>query len=131
LLLESQRHNYSRLLARRQDAGPWQVRAAEEYVRANAHLALSLGDICMAAGVSVRTLQHSFQRTRGCSPMQFLRRVRLERAHADLSQPGEATTVTHAASRWGFLHFGRFAREYQVRFGEKPSATLQRSRARS
>ena len=89
LLLEARRHNYTRLLVRSRDAGPWQVRAAEEYMSANAHLALSLGDICMAAGVSSRTLQHSFQRKRGYTPMQFLRKLRLERAHDDLSQPNQ------------------------------------------
>src|SRR5450432_2348745 len=38
LLLDSQRHNYSRLLVRDQHAGPWQVRSAEEFMSANAHL---------------------------------------------------------------------------------------------
>jgi AraC-like DNA-binding protein len=63
--------------------------------------------------------------------MQFLRKLRLERAHDDLSQPNQGASVTGTASRWGFLHFGRFAAEYQMRFGEKPSQTLQRSRTRS
>jgi len=131
LLLDSQRHNYSRLLVRDQDAGPWQVRSAEEYMRANAHLTLSLGDICLAAGVGSRTLQHSFQRKRGCSPMQFLKSLRMERVHADLSRPDETATVTEVASRWGFLHFGRFAGEYQRQFGEKPSETARRARENS
>jgi AraC-like DNA-binding protein len=128
LLLEAQYHNYSRLLARHRDAGTWQLRAAEEYIRANAHLSLSLGDICSAVGVNSRTLQHSFQRKRSVSPMQFLRQLRLESVRTELLQPHPATTVTTAASRWGFLHFGRFAAEYHAKFGEKPSATLQRAR---
>jgi transcriptional regulator GlxA family with amidase domain len=60
--------------------------------------------------------------------MQFLRKIRLERVHADLSQEGQVSNVTQIATRWGFLHFGRFAAEYQARFGEKPSATWMRSR---
>lgn len=127
LLLDTQRHNYSRLLARYRSAGPWQVRAAEEYICANAELALSMADVAMASGVSVRTLQHSFRQKRGYSPMQFLRSVRLERVHQGLSQADDTTTVTETASLWGFLHFGRFAREYQKRFGEKPSDTLRKS----
>ncbi len=128
LLLESQPHNYRRLLSRNAAAAPWQVRAAEEYISANAHLSLTLGDICLAAGVNSRTLQHSFLSKRRYSPMQFLRRVRMERVRADLSRPGGKATVTEVASSWGFLHFGRFASEYHARFGEKPSETLQRSR---
>jgi len=130
LLLEAQRHNYTRLLARNHDAVPYQIRMAEEYISANAHLILSLGDICVAAGVGSRTLQHGFQRKRGYSPMQFLRRLRLERAHEDLSHPDAGTTVTRTASGWGFLHFGRFAGEYHMRFGEKPSETLKRALGR-
>lgn len=130
LLLEAQRHNYTRLLARYYQAGPWQVRAAEDYMSANAHLPLSLGDICVAAGVGSRTLQHSFQRARGCTPTQFLRRLRMDRVRADLSQPAANATVTDTAARWGFLHFGRFAAEYQAQFGEKPSHTLHRARHR-
>jgi AraC-like DNA-binding protein len=131
LLLDSQRHNYSRLLVRGQNPGSWQLRAAEEYMAANADQTLSLGDVCLAAGVNSRTLQHSFQTKRGCTPMQFLKRLRLERVHADLTRPGETATVTETASRWGFLHFGRFAGEYLARFGERPSATARRSRAQS
>jgi AraC-like DNA-binding protein len=127
LLLEGQRHNYSRLLVRDHEAAPWQLRAAEEYIRANAQLTLSLGDICIAAGVPSRTLQHTFRRKRGYSPMQFLRQLRMERAYEDLSRAENPATVTEVATRWGFLHFGRFAGDYQARFGEKPSETLLRS----
>jgi AraC-like DNA-binding protein len=32
--------------------------------------------------------------------------------------------VISIASRWGFLHMGRFAAVYRKRFGEAPSETL-------
>jgi len=54
----------------------------------------------------------------------------MERVHADLSLAGSGATVTEVATRWGFLHFGRFAGDYQKQFGEKPSETLQRERER-
>lgn len=128
LLLFSQKNNYSRLLARSTDAEPWRLRVAEEFILANADSPISLGDICAAAGTSARTLQHSFRRKRGCTPMQFLNSVRLERVHKTLSDPEESLSVTSAAAKWGLLHFGRFARRYRVRFGEKPSETLLRNR---
>jgi len=128
LLLESQPHNYSRELSRFANAGKWQLRAAEEYMRSSAHLPLSLGDICAAAGVNARTLQHTFRCHRGCSPMTFLRRIRLQAAHDELSRPMSETTVAGQAAKWGFFHFGRFPRIYQSEFGELPSQTLQRSR---
>jgi len=128
LLLQAQPHNYTRLLNRNSGAGAWQIGAAEEYMRANAYLPISLGDVCQAAGVSARTLQDSFRKKRGCTPMQFLREVRMQEVRAGLLQPGEETNVSGEAARWGFLHFGRFSREYRSRFGELPSETLRRSR---
>ena len=128
LLLEGQRHNYTRLLVRVHSADPWQVRAAEEYIRANLHLPISLGDICLAAGVNSRTLQHSFRRKRGYTPMEFLRKLRLERVHDELCRMEQNVTVTDVALNCGFSHLGRFAGEYRAYFGERPSETLSRAR---
>jgi AraC-like DNA-binding protein len=128
LLLQTQPHNYTRLLKRHHAAGRWQLDAAEQYMRANAHLPLSLGDICQAAGVNARTLQHSFRKKRACTPMEFLRNIRLEEVRTGLCQPTPITSVTAEAARWGFLHFGRFSHEYRTLFGELPSETLRRSR---
>ncbi len=128
LLLQSQTHNYTRLLHRRSDASLWQIDSAEQYMRANAHLPLSLADVCQAAGVNARTLQHSFRKKRGCTPMQFLRNLRMEEVRSGLLRPTDATSVTSEAARWGFLHFGRFSHEYRAIYGELPSETLRRSK---
>jgi AraC-like DNA-binding protein len=128
LLLESQRHNYTRSLHQLSLAGPWQLRIVAEYIRANSQLPLSLGDLCRIAGVNARTLQFSFHRSMGCGPIQFLRATRMERARNDLLARHETTTVSEIAARWGFLHFGRFAQEYAERYGEMPSETLRRSK---
>jgi len=129
LLLQTQPHNYTRLLNRRSDAGVLQLKAAEDYMRAHAHLPISLADVSQAAGVNVRTLQHAFRRRRGCSPMQFLRSLRMKQVREGLLAPDKTTTVTSAAAHWGFVHFGRFSREYRTRFGELPSQTLRRARS--
>ena len=128
LLLESQRHNYTRSLHRQSSAGPWQLRIAKEYIRANSHVPLSLGDLCRIAGVNARTLQFSFHRSMGCGPIQFLRATRMERARNDLLARDKTTTVSEIAARWGFLHFGRFAGEYAKRYGETPCETLRRNK---
>lgn len=130
LLLEAQPHNYRRCLHRVKGAGAWQIRAAEEFMRSNAHLPITLGDVCQSAGVNARTLQDSFRKKRGCTPMEFLRHIRMEEVRSALTQPRSDTRVTHEAALWGFLHFGRFSKEYQVRFGELPSETLRRVRRR-
>jgi len=128
LLLQTQSHNYTRLLNRGSKAGSRQLDDAQQYIRANAHLPLSLGDICQAAGVNARTLQNSFRRQQGCTPMQFLRTIRMQEVRAALLNPAEDTSVSREAARWGFLHFGRFSSEYRAQYGELPSETLRRAR---
>jgi AraC-like DNA-binding protein len=128
LLLEGLRHNYSKFVnGPDRPAAPWQVRATEEFMRENADQPLSLGDLATVGGVSARSLQYTFRRTRGCSPMEFLRRVRLERVRNELLHAVDDTTVTSAGMRWGFLHLGRLAADYRATFSESPSVTLRRS----
>ena len=62
--------------------------------------------------------------------MTYLRHLRLHRVRAELadaSRVRSAAAVTAAASRWGFMHFGRFAQQYRQLFGEAPSQTLRLS----
>jgi AraC-like DNA-binding protein len=125
LVLDGLRHNYSKFVnGPARNIAPWQVRAVEEFIFANAGQPISLGNLAVIGGVSARSLQFTFRRHRGCSPMEFLRRIRLERIRDELLHPTHDTTVTSAAMRWGFLHLGRFAGEYRARFNESPSATL-------
>lgn len=103
------------------------VRAAVEYIHANAALPLTVSDIARAADLSVRGLQESFQRALDRTPMQYVREVRLRRAHEDLllAEPREVS-VADVARRWGFSHMGRFSSEFLQRFGEYPKNTLRR-----
>jgi AraC-like DNA-binding protein len=61
--------------------------------------------------------------------MAWLKQRRLDRVRIELtSADPAATTVTSVALRWRFWHVGRFARSYQMRFGEAPSQTLKHGR---
>jgi AraC-like DNA-binding protein len=105
---------------------PYYVKRAEEFIAANLEDDIGLVDIVASSGVSMRTLYYGFRRCRGMGPMTWLKRLRLDRAHADLeaAAPG-STTVTEIAARWGFLHQGKFAAQYRARFGAAPSETLR------
>ena len=80
-------------------------------------------------GVSVRTLQEGFRSRFGTTVTAYHREVRLERAHRILSAAGERRAVADIAVECGFFHLGRFARDYRLRYGVTPSATLHASRA--
>ncbi|EXG82728.1 hypothetical protein CryarDRAFT_3929 [Cryptosporangium arvum DSM 44712] len=69
-----------------------------------------------------RTVPIAFRRHLGTTPMAYLRRVRLDRAHADLlaAVPGEGATVAGVAARWGYGQPGRFAGDYRAAYGRLP-----------
>ncbi|MEZ5811764.1 MAG: AraC family transcriptional regulator [Rhizobiaceae bacterium] len=111
-----------------QGAVPAPVKKAQRYITDHAGQSIALCDIAGAAGVPIRTLQHGFHTTLGCSPMEALRGERLTRVRCELASGHCDGTVTDIAAKWGFLHFGRFSGYYRRSFGELPSATLARAR---
>jgi AraC-like DNA-binding protein len=121
------RHNYSHLLEPQPpSASPWQVRRAEEYIEANWDKPIRIEDIAAVTGASGRSLYRTFGKSRGYSPMDFVRLVRLRHAGLMLHQADEQTTVTQVAHACGFGDLSRFSRDYRRSFGERPSETLHR-----
>jgi AraC family ethanolamine operon transcriptional activator len=86
---------------------------------------LSVAELVATLGVSRRTLQYAFQDAMGVSPASYLRVERLNRVRQALR---DADSVTEAATRLGFWHFGHFATEYRALFHELPSDTFRRYR---
>ncbi|MEU8614039.1 AraC family transcriptional regulator [Actinoplanes sp. NPDC048791] len=105
---------------------PRHVKLAIDSMEADPGRAVTINDLARTAGVSVRSLQEGFHRHTGMSPMTYLRRLRLAKAHEDLLRPDSGgRTVTEIAYRWGFLHLGRFAAAYRAQYGHSPSQTLR------
>lgn len=126
-LVLAQHHNHQdELTSPRPVARPRTVKRVIEAIEAEPDQAWSLADMARRAGVSGRRLQQGFHEHVGMTPMAYLRRVRLERAHHELK--AGASSVADVAYRWGFGNLGRFAQTYRDRFGESPSETLRRSR---
>ena len=101
------------------------VRRVVDLIEGEPERAWRVAELAQHAGVSARTLQESFQRELGTSPLEQLRRTRLERARRDLlAADPTRTSVTDVAARWGFFHLGRFAQTYRDRYHELPSQTL-------
>ena len=111
----------------RTDATPDTVRRAVAHMESNPDLEIGVADVARAAHVSVRALQLAFRRHLDTTPTAYLRRVRLDRVHAELAaaDPG-GTTVTSVTARWGFNAVGRFSADYRRAFGEYPRDTLRR-----
>ena len=67
------------------------LRDAVSFIQDNADADIGLEDIAAAVNVSPRSVQYAFRRNLGTTPLEYLRRVRLDRAHRDLkaADPGE------------------------------------------
>jgi AraC-like DNA-binding protein len=123
--LTANRHNFSDLLEREQPRpAPWQVRLVEEYIVANWNRPITVEALATAAGASTRSVFKAFRDARDCSPMAFVKSIRLGHARRMLQQPDRGTSVVSVAFACGFLNPGHFARDYRLAFGELPSVTL-------
>jgi len=127
--LTANRHNFSELMDREQPRpAPWQVRMVEEYIHANWNQPITVEALAAAAGASTRSVFKAFRDARSCSPMAFVKGIRLTHARRLLQKPDQGATVVSVAFACGFLNAGHFARDYRRAFGELPSATLAYAR---
>lgn len=119
-------HNHTAALQQQKAAAaPRTVKRAEEFMRANAALPLTIAEIAEAAGCSVRALQGAFRRFRGTTPMAALQRARLEEARAEMLRPDQTDSLGRIAAAHGFSSPSRFARLFRSTYGVSPSQTLQ------
>ncbi|MEV0603803.1 AraC family transcriptional regulator [Streptomyces sp. NPDC050315] len=105
---------------------PRPVKRAVDAMQADPAHAFTVLELARIAGVAPRSLQAGFRQHLETTPMAYLRRLRLERAHRDLLDAGPGVSVTEVAGRWGFTHLGRFAAAHQVRYGSLPSQVHRR-----
>lgn len=126
-LLFSQPHNHSAALAVPPPApGVRPVAQAVELLRSDLAHPWTVAELAAEVSLNVRSLQEGFRRSLDTTPMAYLRRLRLDRVHEELATaaPGTAS-VTEVATRWGFVHLGRFAAAYRSQFAESPSDTMR------
>lgn len=105
---------------------PRMLRRALDFIHENSQYDISIRDIAAAADVTPRAIQYAFREHLQTTPLEYLRRIRLERAHRELKSADPAfDTVTSIAGRCGFSHPGRFSSAYKQVFGVEPSRTLR------
>jgi AraC-like DNA-binding protein len=110
----------------RRDAHGVTVRRAIAFIDENAHADIAVADIAAAAHVTIRTIQLAFRRHLDMTPMQYLRRVRLDHArHELLAADSARVTVTDVAYRWGFPSPSRFSSYYREAYGSTPGQALR------
>jgi transcriptional regulator GlxA family with amidase domain len=110
----------------RRDAHPDTLRRAVTFIDEHAHEDITIADIAAAACVGIRAVQLAFRRHLDTTPLEYLRRVRLDHAHRELQAADPAReTVTAMACRWGFTSTSRFTAYYREVYRVVPSYTLR------
>ena len=86
------------------------VERAIEFIHARAGLPITVVEVAAWANVTVFALRYSFQQHFGTTPEGYLRRIRLERAHQDLSNADPTSDINAAdvARRWGWASLSQF-----------------------
>ncbi|MDH6230770.1 AraC-like DNA-binding protein [Mesorhizobium soli] len=97
----------------------------ESFIHARLKSPLMLDDLTAAVGIGRSQLNNACREAFGCSPMELVRRIRLEAARADLEGLPDQD-LTMLALRYGFEHQSRFAQYYRNQFGELPRETRRR-----
>jgi AraC-like DNA-binding protein len=126
-LLHAGRHQFTDALAApAEPVRDSRLRPVIEYMEQHADEPLTPQELARVGCMSVRSLHATFQQALGETPMNHLRRIRLDHVRAELLRSDPTSVrVTEVALRWGFLHQSRFAQQYRERFGELPRDTLR------
>jgi AraC-like DNA-binding protein len=97
--------------------------------RIRAHLAepIDLGVLESWTQRSRRELQVVFRDRLGCTPMQWLRRERLQQARRRLEHPRPDDTVAAIAAANGYRNAARFSADFRREFDLAPSQLLRQS----
>ena len=89
---------------------------------------ITLEDIVTASGASARSVFRAFRQSRGYTPLQFRKHIRLLRAKQLLHDESAALSVTEVALICGFPDLSRFSKDFSRAFGVAPSTVLRKSK---
>jgi AraC-like DNA-binding protein len=89
---------------------------------------LSAESLAKRAGMSVSAFHHNFKLVTASSPLQYLKRIRLDRARRLMAHDGyNASTAARAV---GYESPSQFSREFKRLFGVTPVEEAEQTRAR-
>lgn len=98
------------------------------YIHAEHASPLSVDDLARKAGMSVAVFHQHFKHVTASSPLQYLKRIRLDRAKRLMAHDGyNASTAARAV---GYESASQFSREFKRLFGSTPVAEAEHTRSR-
>jgi AraC-like DNA-binding protein len=109
----------NQIMLEKEKAEPLLVRKAREYIAENRTESLSLTNVARASGASVFHFCKVFKKTTGLRFTDYVARVRLEDAKAELLNPDRR--ISEIAYDVGFQSLTQFNRVFKRIFGESPT----------
>ena len=99
-----------------------------KYIHSDYARPLGTDELAKRAGMSVSAFHHHFKLVTASPPLQYLKRIRLDRARTLMTLEGyNAGTAAHAV---GYESASQFGREFKRLFGMTPVEDAERMRAR-
>ncbi|WP_131593284.1 helix-turn-helix transcriptional regulator [Synechococcus sp. BS55D] len=96
-----------------------------DFIHAQGSASLSLSDLERRSGYSSRQLQRLFRARFDCTPMQFVRRTRLEEGLRLLQIARAGDSVVAVSRSIGYRSASALSADFQRRYGMKPSMVLR------
>lgn len=121
-------HNYrDELMSEAAAPRPQHIKKAQAYILENAQDPLTPEEIARHACVSVRSIYAGFQTYLHCTPMAYVKNIKLDQINRELKHCDASTTsIKEVVSKYGISSLGNFSASYRKRFGELPRDTLRR-----
>jgi AraC family transcriptional regulator len=97
----------------------WQARCVQGYVAVHLHSKIDLADLAKVTQFSRCKFNRAFKASFGCTPSQFVRRMRIARAQNLMTMSGEP--LRQIAAESGFADQSHFNRCFRRVVGESPA----------
>jgi AraC family transcriptional regulator len=97
----------------------WQARCVQGYVAVHLHSKIKLGDLARVTHFSRRKFYRIFKASFGCTPCQYVRRMRIARAQNLMMVSRDP--LSQIAAECGFADQSHFNRCFRKIVGESPA----------
>ncbi len=104
----------------------WQARCVQGYVAVHLHSKINLGDLAQVTQFSRCKFSRTFKASFGCTPGQYVRRMRIARAQNLMTMFGDP--LSQIAAESGFADRSHFSRSFRKVVGESPAIWRARHR---
>lgn len=95
------------------------VQSCINYIDLNFSKISSVDELCLRFNISQRNLERLFKKELGLSPIGYVKRVKLQKAQALLTESNYS--VSQISAMCGFASFAYFSKEFKYAYGQTPS----------